>query len=146
MVATIDFDFCGNGIVFADRSLTPKMQEVRYVYQPFYFEFNDDDTVTIQNQFLFTDLAEYDVVACLEKDGELIDEIPLNLELAPQESLTFENPWTDDEFEPGVYVISYHVYTKEVPIWADEIVEVAYEQSVEIIHRDKKNPSRNRFL
>ena len=51
------------------------MQEVRYVYQPFYFEFNDDDTVTIQNQFLFTDLAEYDVVACLEKDGELIDEI-----------------------------------------------------------------------
>ncbi len=135
-----DFDFCGNGIVFADRSLTPKMQEVRYVYQPFYFEFNDDDTVTIQNQFLFTDLAEYDVVACLEKDGELIDEIPLNLELAPQESLTFENPWTDDEFEPGVYVISYHVYTKEVPIWADEIVEVAYEQSVEIIHRDKKEP------
>ena len=28
-----DYDFCGNGIVFSDRQITPKMQEVKYCYQ-----------------------------------------------------------------------------------------------------------------
>ena len=28
-----DRDFCGNGILFADRTPTPKMQEVKYLYQ-----------------------------------------------------------------------------------------------------------------
>lgn len=27
-----DYEFCGNGIVFADRTLTPKLQTVKHLY------------------------------------------------------------------------------------------------------------------
>ena len=33
MDRTSDYSFCGNGIVFADRTATPKVQEIKYLYQ-----------------------------------------------------------------------------------------------------------------
>ena len=46
--------FIGNGVVLADRGLTPKMQEVKFLFQP--AEVLPDDTgVTIRNRRLFDD-------------------------------------------------------------------------------------------
>ena len=36
-----DYDFCGNGIVFANRTITPKMQEIKYCYQYIDFDINE---------------------------------------------------------------------------------------------------------
>ena len=48
--------------MFADRTETPKMKEVRVCYQNIAFEKADwgSGKVTVSNRSLFTDLAEYD--------------------------------------------------------------------------------------
>ncbi|MCD1261771.1 DUF4981 domain-containing protein [Paenibacillus athensensis] len=57
-----DYSFCGNGIVYADRTPTPKLQEVKFVYQNFRLE-PQQDSIRIVNDSLFTNgdglLLEY---------------------------------------------------------------------------------------
>src|SRR3954453_2905612 len=48
-----DGDFSGNGIVFADRTASPKLQEVTYLSQPFRLKVSAD-AVEIENRLLFT--------------------------------------------------------------------------------------------
>lgn len=56
-----DGNFSGNGLMFADRTETPKMKEVRICYQNVGFEHVDWETgeVTLKNRSLFTALSEY---------------------------------------------------------------------------------------
>ena len=63
-----DYNFCTNGIVFADRTLTTKMAEVKYCYQPFTIACTPQG-FTIRNEFLFTDTTPYSMTATLCKDG-----------------------------------------------------------------------------
>ena len=48
-----DYDFCGNGIMFADRTPTPKLQEVKYCYQFIDTKINAKE-ITITNRYLIT--------------------------------------------------------------------------------------------
>ncbi len=52
-----DYHFCGNGLLFADRSVTPKMQEVKYLFQDVLIELTKE-RVTLKNRFLFDDLSD----------------------------------------------------------------------------------------
>ncbi len=60
---THDGNFCGNGLVFADRKLSPKIAEIKQLYQNVRFTLLDGEkgTVEIQNDFLFTNLKEYNL-------------------------------------------------------------------------------------
>ncbi len=49
-----DYSFCGNGIVYADRTISPKAQEVKYLYQDIRLT-PDFGGVYIENRRLFTD-------------------------------------------------------------------------------------------
>lgn len=53
-----DYHFCGNGLLFADRSVTPKMQEVRYLYQDVLVKITEKN-ILLKNRFLFDDLGTY---------------------------------------------------------------------------------------
>lgn len=87
-----DYDFCGNGIVFADRSLTPKMQEVKYNYQ-FIDTVINENQITINNRYLFTNLNKFNCTISLQKDGATIKQTTLTLDLAPQQEITIEQPF-----------------------------------------------------
>ena len=80
-----DYNFCTNGIVFADRTLTTKMAEVKYCYQPFTIACTPHG-FTIRNEFLFTDTTPYSMTATLCKDdGVPVAERQLPLPvIAPQ--------------------------------------------------------------
>ena len=54
-----DENFCCNGVVSADRTLHPGLNEVKKVYQDINFEMVDDGKVRIINDFNFSDLSEY---------------------------------------------------------------------------------------
>lgn len=56
-----DGNFCGNGIVFADRTLTPKIDEVKFLYSPIKIVINED-TFTVTNKNLFVSTDEYSFV------------------------------------------------------------------------------------
>ncbi len=75
-----DGNFCGNGLLFGDRKETPKLYEIKKLYQN--VDFKDIDAekgvIEIKNKFLFTNLKEYRFVwsQCSDKgefrSGELV--------------------------------------------------------------------------
>ncbi len=60
---THDGSFCGNGLVFADRKLKPGIKEMKRLYQNVRFKAIDakKGIIEIQNDFLFTNLKEYNL-------------------------------------------------------------------------------------
>ncbi len=53
-----DGNFVCDGIVGGDGRLTPKITEVKYIYQPFQITI-DERNITIRNEYLFRNLSEY---------------------------------------------------------------------------------------
>ncbi len=51
-----DYNFCGDGIVFADRTISPKAQEVKYLYQDIIIK-PTDAGVIITNKMMFSKLV-----------------------------------------------------------------------------------------
>ncbi len=87
-----DYNFIGNGIVLADRGLTPKMQEVSYLYQ-LAFLTPDASGVTIRNRRLFTTLDDLDLRWTVAVDGWEVDTGVASLPtIAPGESAYVELP------------------------------------------------------
>ena len=53
-----DGNFVCDGIVEGDGRLTPKITEVKYIYQPFQITI-DERNITIKNEYLFRNLSDY---------------------------------------------------------------------------------------
>ena len=82
-----DYGFCTNGIVYATREISPKMQAVRAEYSPIRIDV-DEETVTVENRNLFLGTEDYlfTVSACL--NGELVEKNALAVNAAPGEKVT----------------------------------------------------------
>lgn len=91
-----DYDFCGNGIMFADRTPTPKLQEVKYCYQFIDTEINAKE-IKITNRYLITNLNEFDTFMTLYADGKEVKRETYHLCCDANGSITIENPFVVDE-------------------------------------------------
>ncbi|MBR6965894.1 MAG: DUF4981 domain-containing protein [Clostridia bacterium] len=72
-----DGNFCANGLLLPDRTIQPEMAEVRYFYQMIRFPELNENTgeLTIENWFLFTDIAEkYDFRWALKRNEQVLQE------------------------------------------------------------------------
>lgn len=99
-----DYDFCGNGIMFADRTPTPKLQEVKYCYQFIDTEINAKE-ITITNRYLITNLNEFDTFMTLYADGKEVKKETYHLSCKANESITIENPFVvDEKYEYSILV------------------------------------------
>lgn len=106
-----DYDFCGNGIVFADRTNTPKMQEVKNCYQ--YADFTiDEKNIIIKNNYLFTNLNEYHLQMDLACNGSVVQSKTIIIECKPQSGTIIKNPFmvSDNERE---YTITVYLKQKD---------------------------------
>ena len=121
-----DSEFCGNGILFADHTPTPRMQEVKYLYQGFATRINAD-SVTITNRMLFTDTSAYDAVATLTREGVVVASAGLETAVAPGETETYPLPLSIPQ-EPGEYAIEVSYRLREATRWAPAGHEVGWEQ------------------
>ena len=129
-----DGNFCGNGIVFADRSTTPKMQEVKYNYRNLLVT-PGKESVKVFNDHLFTNAKIYKAVVTLEKEGELLAKAKFEVAAAPQTEVEKAYP---EEFlkaiktaaREGEYCITVSFRLKEDTLWAEEGHEVAFGQYV----------------
>ena len=87
-----DYDFCGDGLLFADRTITPKMQEVKYCYQ--YVRISmDEKKIQITNRYLFTDLSAFTFVVERSEEGKTVETIPFTVQCAPDETAVIDNPF-----------------------------------------------------
>jgi beta-galactosidase len=82
-----DENFCSNGLIAANRTIHPGLNEVKKIYQDICFTTKDisTGTVTVKNLFSFTNLDQYDFKWQLIRNGEKIKEENFQVTLAPHQ-------------------------------------------------------------
>ena len=85
---THDGWFCGNGLVFADRKLKPAIQEIKRLYQNVSFKEIDakKGIFEVTNNFLFTNLNEYNLHWQLISENKVLSSGDINVDIAPSET------------------------------------------------------------
>lgn len=137
-----DYNFCGNGLVFANREVTPKMAEVKYCYQNIKIIILEDK-INIKNKNLFTNLNEYECFFILTRDGIEIDRKTTIIDLAPMSEKSIEIPFVREN-NIGEYILTVSFCLSKDEIWAEEGYEIAFEQKVlYVVKKDKKEYKGN---
>lgn len=122
--AASETTFCGNGIVNADRTDTPEMQEVKQCYS-FVKISPDKDKVTVTNNYCFTNLNKFTFKLTLLKNGEQVFISRFDLNAKPGDTVTYNYKLPKHEGELAV-IVSMHL--KEATDYADKDYEIAFGQ------------------
>ncbi len=132
-----DYEFCTNGLVYADRTVSPKAQEVKAWFSNVKL-FPDSKGVTVKNENLFITTACYDFVYRLLKNGELVFEsAPVSLTAEPGEKAYFVLPFPEVT-EAGEYIYEVSMVQPEATDWAEKGYEICFGQYVTKIEEEKK--------
>lgn len=123
-----DNSFCGNGIVFADRTVTPKMQEVKFLYQNMKLTVAKD-SVIVRNDNLFIGTEQYELVISLEHEGKLLEQQRMQLDVPAGEQRQFAVQWATKPAY-GEYAITASLVLREATLWADKGHEIAFGQHI----------------
>lgn len=133
-----DNDFCCNGIITADRHVTPKLEQVKKVYQYVDFRKTDEGKIRIRNRYCFHDLGAYTLKYELLRDGRIIKSGVTNMPaVQPTDSVDIDMPVTVPEDVDGTYYLNLSLELKEATIWASAGHSVAAEQ---ILIKKKTTP------
>lgn len=124
-------NFCLDGVIFSDHTLTPKYWEVKKVYQPILIELVGQDSIRVKvtNRNHHIDLSGYDIewsisVNGVKRETHLME--PLKVLPGESDIITLQ----PNEAIPSVGDIQLRVdfLLKEKTAWADKGFEVAWEQ------------------
>ncbi|MBQ7527553.1 MAG: DUF4981 domain-containing protein [Bacteroidaceae bacterium] len=123
-----DNDFCCNGIITADRHVTPKLLEVKKVYQYVDFKLTQEGKLRIRNRYCFTPLSDFTFSYSLLRDGKMIKAGTAALpEVLPGDSCFIDLP-CEVPAGKGLYHLNVSLKLKEATRWAEAGHEVACEQ------------------
>ena len=126
-----DNDFCCNGIITADRHVTPKLLEVKKVYQYVDFKLTDERKIRIRNRYCFTPLSDFTFHYQLLRDGRVVKAGTTSLpNVEPGDSCFIDLPCEVPEEEKCNYHLNLSLQLKEATNWAKAGHEVAREQLV----------------
>jgi beta-galactosidase len=126
-----DENFCANGLIAADRTIHPGLNEVKKVYQNILFKAKDigKGIISIENSYDFTNLDQYNFKWEQYRDGKKVNEGSFSIELAPHSSKDFSLPSTAfTTSDSGEYFISLFAFTKNATELIPSGHEVAREQ------------------
>lgn len=123
-----DYEFCGNGIVYADRKASPKAQEVKALYADIKLE-PDEKGVKIINDSLFVSTGRYVLAYRLLKEDRCLYEAETETDVAPEReayvNLTYpELPGT------GEFIYEVSLRLKDDTLWAKAGHEISFGQYV----------------
>lgn len=133
-----DRSFCANGILFADRTPSPKMQEVKYLYQSVKI-LPERNGVRLINRNLFAGTEAYALKYELLKDGFRIasGEAFPGVAAGEEAFLPLELPVCD---APGEYALTCALVLKEDAPWALAGYEQMHGQHVFRVESEAKAP------
>ena len=125
-----DGHFCGNGLLFGDRKVTPKLAEIKRLYQNIDIKAIDAEKGVIElwNKNLFTDLNEYEMYWCQCSDKGIFREGTEIIDLEPQDKKVVDlelNRVSNDEC-----YLNIEFRTKEDNLWSKAGHPVAKAQFV----------------
>lgn len=120
--------FCGNGLLYADRRETPKMQEVKYQYQSVKI-IPDQNGIYIRNDNLFTDLSDYVVNVKVGRCGEILAEEDIPVDLRPGSEKRFDIKHLYKNIcITGEYTVTASLMLNKDTDWAEKGYETAFGQ------------------
>ncbi|MFD2611754.1 glycoside hydrolase family 2 TIM barrel-domain containing protein [Paenibacillus gansuensis] len=129
-----DGNFCGNGLVFADATVSPKLMEVKKCYQNARFAALDAEAgkFSVWNGNLFTNLEEYDLQWQWLENGVETSRGMLEVSAAPGETaeLDLSSLYTKARDSSKEHVLTISLVLKQDTAWAQKGHEVAYEQFI----------------
>ncbi|MPQ44031.1 glycoside hydrolase family 2 TIM barrel-domain containing protein [Clostridium tarantellae] len=127
-----DGNFCANGLINADRTEKPQMKELKYNYQN--IEVKDVDVsngkISVENEFIFTNLNEYAGKWELKQDGVTIQSGDLNVDIDPgvTEEITVPFKIPEEVDKASEYFLELRFNTTKDEKWAKAGHEIASEQ------------------
>ncbi len=135
---THDGSFCGNGLVFADRELTPGIAEIKRLYQNFRIKEIDASKgeIEIQNDFLFTNLNAFNLHWQQICGNKVLASGDMLTDIAPGESKRVHIAVSASPEEE--WYLNVIVELRESVIWAKAGHDIARAQFVVNEHKLKK--------
>lgn len=123
-----DYNFCINGIVYGNRKISPKVQEIKQLFSDYKIDV-EKKSFTISNRSLFTNCSEYDVKIKLLKNGVKIFEEILECDVKPLSEKSFKLNVPEIK-ESGEYVIEVSLNLKEDRFYASKGHEICFGQKI----------------
>ena len=125
-----DGNFCGDGLLFADRTESPKMVEIRRLYQNVIFRAVNAETgeFEVENRFLFTDLSEFNLHWQQIRENRVMNSGDRQVRVAPGETARVSLGLTDSP--AGEWYLNVFFELKNARNWAKAGHVVAKRQFV----------------
>lgn len=125
-----DGDFSGNGLVFADGSITPKIHEIKYWYSNIICTDLELGKINIKNDYLFINLDRFNIKITTTNNGVVVDEKIENISLEPGNELILNYDVVDKRSSKDEYIVTISFIEKEDTLYANSGHEVAYHQVI----------------
>ena len=123
-----DYGFCTNGVIYADRTYSPKVQEMKALYSNIRMSIQNG-MLTVENRNLFADTNNLSFVVRLEKNGVVLKSDTFFLNVPAGESKTQKLTLHKID-SAGEYVYHVSAVTADQTLWADAGHEIAFAQEV----------------
>lgn len=123
-----DYGFCTNGVIYADRTYSPKVQEMKALYSNIRMSIQNG-MLTVENRNLFADTNNLSFVVRLEKNGVVLKSDTFSLNVPAGESKTLKLTLHKID-SVGEYVYHVSAVTADQTLWADAGHEIAFAQEV----------------
>ena len=123
--------FCGDGLCFSDHTISPKMEEAKYLYQSIKIEFKNNKMV-IKNRYLFTNTNQFEFRWKVLVDGLEKYKNTLVISIEPGQEDIFDIPVDENMlsnyYGEVIFECSYHL--KKGNYWADAGFELGFGQFI----------------
>lgn len=113
-----DGNFCGDGIVTADRRPSTKVSEVKFVYQQVKIQ-PDFHGIRVINRRLFEDTGDLILKVEVLKDGAVVKTLEMKAVVDPLSEKYFEIDIEEAMREPGEYFVQAAFVLREDTLWAE---------------------------
>jgi beta-galactosidase len=126
-----DYEFSGNGLVFADRCPTPKAQEVKQLYANVHLDVTESGVV-VKNDNLFTATGDYVFVLRVLADGEPVWQSDRRFDVPANETASFAIDWPVNQYraEAKELVLEVSQRLAEPTDWAPAGYELSFGQTI----------------
>lgn len=134
-------EFCGNGIFFADRTPSPKLQEVKFLYQPVRIA-PDAGGVLLDNRALFANTCRYELKWRLMEDGRTVRTGSVDAPDVPPGQARYFALELGEMSGRGEYALHCGLHLRQACAWADCGYELMHGSAVV---RARLAPALNRL-
>ena len=123
-----DYGFCTNGVVYADRTYSPKVRELKQLYSNVKMNVKNG-VLSIENRNLFIDTSGYIFRVSLEKNGEILETKDYRINISAGETGSVEIGLAVHE-NGGEYVLTARAILENDALWAKNGHEICFTQEI----------------